>query len=177
MDLPKIQGRDALTSPLDLFRRLTNGIYLIGLAHEGKRNAFIAAWVTQVSFDPLLITLSINPGHYSWPLLTGARGFAASILRAGQLDVVRHFGTQSGRDTDKLAGQPWHPSPTGFPVLSTAMAWFDCELEALHPAGDHRLALARVTGGEVLDDAGIPMTWADTGDIDGSAAIYPARFP
>lgn len=163
-------------TPLELFRRLSSGVYIVGTSHEGRRDAFTAAWITQVSFDPLLLMLSINPDHHSWPLLTGARGFSVTILREGQLDLVRHFGLQSGRDTDKLAGQPWKESAAGYPVITTGLAWLDCALDALHFAGDHVLALARVTGGELLDPDGSPMLYRDTGNVDGSAALFPARF-
>jgi flavin reductase (DIM6/NTAB) family NADH-FMN oxidoreductase RutF len=44
-----------------LFQRLTQGVYVVGVAHEEARNAFTAAWVMQVSFDPLLLALSVNP--------------------------------------------------------------------------------------------------------------------
>ena len=40
---------------VDLFRTLTTGVYVIGVAHGGRANAFTAAWVSQVSFDPLLV--------------------------------------------------------------------------------------------------------------------------
>ena len=88
----------------DLFRRLTAGVYVVGVADGGRRNAFTAAWLMQVSFDPLLLALSINPGHASFPLLVGGDGFAVSVLSCDQLDLARHFGTRSGRETDKLAG-------------------------------------------------------------------------
>ena len=39
----------------DLFQRLTQGVYVVGVAHGEVRNAFTAAWVMQVSFDPLLL--------------------------------------------------------------------------------------------------------------------------
>jgi flavin reductase (DIM6/NTAB) family NADH-FMN oxidoreductase RutF len=42
-----------------LFQRLTHGVYVVGVAHGEVRNAFTAAWVMQVSYDPLL-ALSIN---------------------------------------------------------------------------------------------------------------------
>ena len=44
-------------------QRLTQGVYVVGVAHGEVRNAFTAAWVMQVSFDPLLLALSINPHH------------------------------------------------------------------------------------------------------------------
>ena len=46
-----------------LFKRLTQGVYVVGVAHGEERNAFTASWVMQVSFDPLLLALSINPHH------------------------------------------------------------------------------------------------------------------
>ena len=48
-----------------LFRRITAGVYVAGVAHAGQRNAFTAAWLIQVSFNPLLVALSINPTHTS----------------------------------------------------------------------------------------------------------------
>ena len=90
--------------PLELCRRLTNGLYVVGVAHGERRDAFTAAWVTQVSFDPLLVALSINPSHASFPILVAAGAFAVSVLSHGQLELARHFGTQSGRAVDKLAG-------------------------------------------------------------------------
>ena len=69
----------------DLFRRVTTGVYVIGVAEGERRNAFTAAWLTQVSFDPLLLALSVNPEHASYPLLLGGGGFAVSVLRRDQV--------------------------------------------------------------------------------------------
>ena len=48
-----------------LFRRLTLGVYVVGVAHDGQRDAFTAAWLMQVSFEPLLLALSVNPANAS----------------------------------------------------------------------------------------------------------------
>ena len=162
--------------PLSLLRRLTNGLYVVGVAHGIKRGGFTAAWITQVSFDPLLIALSVNPEHASFPLLTGAGGFAISILGQGQLELARHFGTQSGRSIDKFATQRWQPAAGGAPVLSDAIGYLDCRIVACHPAGDHKLVLAQVVGGSILTQDALPMTYAETGNLDGSAALYPPEF-
>ena len=160
----------------ELFRRLTSGIYVVGVANGDERDAFTAAWVTQVSFDPLLLALSINPEHASYPLLHAGRGFTVNVLKQGQLDLARRFGTRSGRDEDKLAGIRWRPGRTGAPILQDALAYFDCELAGHTPAGDHEVVLGRVTDGKVLDRNAAPLTYADTGDMDGSSALYPRNF-
>jgi flavin reductase (DIM6/NTAB) family NADH-FMN oxidoreductase RutF len=62
-----------------LFQRLTQGVYVVGVTHEEVRNAFTAAWIMQVSFDPLLLALSINPQHSSYGLLKGGRAFSVNV--------------------------------------------------------------------------------------------------
>jgi flavin reductase (DIM6/NTAB) family NADH-FMN oxidoreductase RutF len=159
-------------APAALFRRRTVGVFGGGVARRAARDAFTAAWVTQVSFDPLLLVVSINPSNASYELLEGG-GFAVSVLQQGQLELARRFGTRSGRDEDKLAGIGWRPGRTGAPILDGALAYFDCQLAGRLPAGDHELVLGRVIDGRILDRAARPLTYADTGDMDGSAALYP----
>lgn len=157
-----------------LFRRLTAGVYVIGAAHELRLNAFTAAWLMQVSFDPLLLALSINPAHASYPLVHQGGGFTVSVLAEGQLDLARHFGTVSGRERDKLAGIAWRPGRRGAPILVNALAWLDCELAGGMRAGDHELVLGRVLDGAILSPGVVPLTYAATGDLDGSSSLYPA---
>jgi flavin reductase (DIM6/NTAB) family NADH-FMN oxidoreductase RutF len=162
--------------PLDLLRRLTNGLYVVGVVHGEQKDGFTAAWISQVSFDPLLLALSINPTHASYPILIAAGAFAVSVLSRGQLEVARHFGTQSGRAVEKLAGRRWQTAPGGAPILLDALAYLECRVVGRHAAGDHELVLGQVVGGRVLAPDALPMTYAETGNLDGSAELYPPSF-
>ena len=102
--------------------------------------------------------------------------FTVNVLKQGQLEVARRFGTRSGREYDKLAAVRWHPGRSGAPVLDDALAYFDCELTDRLPAGDHELMLGRVVDGSIIDPSGVPMTYRETGDMDRSSTLYPARF-
>jgi flavin reductase (DIM6/NTAB) family NADH-FMN oxidoreductase RutF len=159
-----------------LFRSLTYGVYVIGVAHGGRRNAFTAAWVMQAAFDPLLLALSINTRHASYPLLRDGRVFSVSVLRQGQLDLARHFGTTSGREVDKLAGYRWRTAVTGAPILEDALAYFDCRTSYTCHASDHELILGHVVDGAILTPEATPLHYAGTDDLDGSSALYPATL-
>jgi flavin reductase (DIM6/NTAB) family NADH-FMN oxidoreductase RutF len=158
----------------DLFKRITTGIYVIGVAAGERHNAFTAAWVMPVSFQPLLITLSINPHHSSYSLLRQGGVFSVNVLRWEQMKLAGHFGTPSAMD--KLDRVPWHPGKTGAPLLDDVLARFECELVAEHPAGDHVLAVGRVLDGTLVQPEAEPLTYRDTGDMDGASAIFPDRF-
>lgn len=159
-----------------LFRCLTHGVYVIGAAHAGQRDGFTAACVVQASYRPPLLAACVNPRNASHALLRASGSFVVNVLPRGRLDLARHFGTRSGRDTDKLAGVSWHPAAGGAPVLDDALACFDCRVEGTLPAGDHEIVLGRVVDGAILNPQAEPMTYAETGDMDGSSALYPTHF-
>lgn len=159
-----------------LFHRLSYGLYVVGVSAGDRRDGFTAAWVMQASFDPLLLALSINSSNASYELLHAGGGFTVNVLKQGQLELARRFGTRSGRDEDKLAGIRWRPGRSGAPILEEALAYFDCELSGRHRAGDHELVLGRVVAGKIIDPGAAPLTYADTGDMDGSAELYPTSF-
>ncbi|MEC5409691.1 flavin reductase family protein [Paraburkholderia sp. MPAMCS5] len=160
----------------DLFRHLTAGVYVVGVADGDKRNAFTASSIMQISFSPLLLAISVGPDHESYELLKRGRVFGVSVLRANQQRLADHFGTQSGRTVDKLASIPWQTAITGAPLLLDALAHFDCEVVNDIEAGDHRLVVGRVVDGATVGPDGEPLIYAETGNLDMSASLYPDSF-
>nr|MBA3727558.1 flavin reductase [Armatimonadota bacterium] len=152
-----------------LFKSLTTGIYVIGVAHGEVRNAFTAAWVMQVSYDPLLLALSINPRHSSYGLLKQGGAFSVNALKKGQLELAAVFGGRAS--AGKLASTEWTPGRTGVPLLHQSLAWFECQVVGEHPAGDHAVVLGKVIDGRLIDSNAEPMIYSDTGAMDGSAAL------
>ena len=157
-----------------LFRRLTQGVYVVGVAHGEARNAFTAAWVMQASFDPLLLALSINPRHSSYGLLKQGQAFSVNVLKKGQLEFAAHFGGPA--HADKLTLTEWTTGRTGAPLLRGALAWFECHVEREHPAGDHVLVLGKVVDGKLLDSKAEPMAYRETRAMDGASALFPDVF-
>jgi flavin reductase (DIM6/NTAB) family NADH-FMN oxidoreductase RutF len=157
-----------------LFQRLTQGVYVVGVAHGEVRNAFTAAWVMQVSFDPLLLALSINPHHSSYGLLKEGRAFSVNVLKKGQVELAAHYGRPAG--PDKLALMEWTTGRIGVPLLLESLAWFECQVVGEHLAGDHVLVLGKVIDGKVLDSKAEPLTYRETGAMDGASALFPDVF-
>ncbi len=157
-----------------LFQRITHGVYVVGVVDGEARNAFTAACVMQASFDPLLIVLSINRLHSCSGTLKKGRAFSVNVLKKGQLDLAARYGKPA--HADKLASTSWTTGLTGAPLLTDALAWFECEAVAEHPAGDHMLVLGKVIGGNLLDAQAEPLIYRETGDMDGASKLYPKSF-
>ena len=127
-------------------RKIVNGLYIISSHLGGKVNAMTAAWVTRVSFSPPLVMVAVGKTRFTHHMIEGSGVFAINVLARDNLDLARHFGLKSGRDTDKFEGIDYETRITGSPVLKECLAWLDCRLHAAYEAGDHTLFV-----GEVLD--------------------------
>ena len=161
---------------VNLFRKLTSGVYVIGVTDGRTQDAFTASSVSHVSYRPLMLAVAVNPEHASYPLLMAGRTWTASVLDDTQLDLAARFGTSSPPGNDKMRNIGWGCGRLGAPYLSSALAYFDCRLWAEFPAGDHKIIVGRVIGGHILRIHAQPMQYANTGDLDQSSQLYPAQF-
>jgi len=151
-----------------LLKQISHGVYVIGVGVGERQNAFTAAWVMQVSFNPLLLALSINPEHYSYRLLQDSGVCAVNVLGWNQFALAEHFGRSA---KDKMAGFQWRQAETGAPILSESLAYFDCRVSHYADAGDHKIAVCEVVAAATLNP-GRPLLYSQTGDIDGSSKLY-----
>jgi flavin reductase (DIM6/NTAB) family NADH-FMN oxidoreductase RutF len=151
-----------------LVKQISHGVYVIGVGKGERQNAFTAAWVMQVSFDPLLLAISINPGHYSCQLLQESGVCTVNVLGRDQYRIAEHFGRSA---PDKMTGFHWRQAETGAPVLAESLAYFDCEVSHYADAGDHKIAVCKVVAAATLNQ-GTPMLYSQTGDMDGSSELY-----
>lgn len=103
--------------------------------------------VSSLSLDPLLLLVCFDNGSRTLPVVRDAGRFAVNVLRAGQEELAHVFASK--RVAREKFEAVTHTVAHGVPVLDDALAWLACDLEALHPAGDHTIGVGRVTH---LDD-------------------------
>jgi 3-hydroxy-9,10-secoandrosta-1,3,5(10)-triene-9,17-dione monooxygenase reductase component len=94
-----------------------------------------------VSLHPPLVGFCPNKASSNWPAIEAAGVFCVNILAEDQEDLCRVFAAKGG---DKFAGVGYHPTATGSPRLHDVLAWIDCEIDAVHDAGDHEVCIGRV---------------------------------
>lgn len=151
-----------------VLKQINHGVYVIGVGVGERQNAFTAAWVMQVSFNPLLLAISINPAHYSYRLLQDSGVCTVNVLGRDQFALAEHFGRSA---KDKMAGFQWRQAETGAPILSESLAYFDCRVSHYADAGDHKIAVCEVVTAATLNP-GRPLLYSQTGDMDGSSKLY-----
>ncbi|MBF0593041.1 MAG: flavin reductase family protein [Nitrospirae bacterium] len=139
------------------------GCYVITAKGKDAINGMTASWVSQVSFDPKMLMVSIAPERYTNELIREAGYFAVNVLSEEQSDIARHYGFKSGRDADKFDGVSYFDAPNGSPILNSAMAYIECKTVSIFRAGDHELFIGEVVAAKMLkpEKTTLPFRWND----------------
>lgn len=156
----------------NICKTLNHGVYVVGVTSKQHANAFTASWLMQVSFNPLLLAISINPHNYSFKLLQESGICSVNVLGQHQYPIAAHFGRTNS--ADKMAGFTWQTAKTGAPILADSLAYFDCRVSHYTAAGDHQLAVCEVIAAGLLQ-AGTPMLYSQTGTLDNSDKLYQSK--
>lgn len=83
-------------------RKVTCGVYIIGVKAGERTNGMTAAWVTQVSMIPPMICVSINKRHFTAELIDKAGCFSVSVLSEDCYELAVRCGFGSGRDVVRV---------------------------------------------------------------------------
>lgn len=139
-------------------------VTLIGTYAGGRHNLMTASWVSQVSFRPPLVMVSIAPERYTYELLTANGEFVVSILAADQQQLAEFCGSRSGRDVDKVKELGLKTAPAQkvkVPLLADCVANLACRVVSIHPAGDHVLFVGEVIEGNTPRPEAAPLVIKD----------------
>ncbi len=143
----------------DALESICYNVSVVTVGVGGVENGLTVSWFSQVAFEPPMLMFAIAKTHYSTELLADHPNFVLNLLSAEQKDVAAHFAKQSMLGEDKITQFATRPAPSDVPLLSEALAYFDCRVSQLVEAGDHLVVLAAIEHAEVLR-RGEPLTTA-----------------
>jgi flavin reductase (DIM6/NTAB) family NADH-FMN oxidoreductase RutF len=121
---------------------------------EDYATGMLASWVSQASFDPPGVTVSIRKSRTLETMLMPGNPFAISMVAESQAKRVRKVMSKPFTPgADRLANLKTHPSPvSGTPVLDTSNAILDCTVVSRMEAGDHWVVYGHVQDGQLQND-------------------------
>jgi flavin reductase (DIM6/NTAB) family NADH-FMN oxidoreductase RutF/DNA-binding IclR family transcriptional regulator len=102
---------------------------------------------SSVSLEPPLVAFMPAQTSNTWAAIREVGRFCVNVLAANQEAVCR---TLASKQADKFDAMGWRPSALGSPILDGVVAYVDCEVADVHPAGDHDIVVGRVHQLEVI---------------------------
>ncbi len=147
-----------------VLRQFTYGLYAVTAAHDGERGVFTANWLSQVSFEPPLVVLSVERDSSTLPLIQASGVFAICPLSSEQKDLAGALGRPKARAGDKFTTLDLRVVETesGCPALADSLGYVVCRVRDELAAGD-----SMVFSGEVIEarelNEGSPLGMREAG--------------
>lgn len=117
-----------------------SGVTVVAGMSGGAPVGFACQSFASVSLDPPLVLFCPAHTSRSWPLIRATGRFVVNVLAADQEELCRRF---AARDVDKFAGVTWTETGWG-PALDGVLATVRCDVQDVHPAGDHDVVIGHV---------------------------------
>lgn len=134
-------GSDARTLR-DALGCFATGVTVVTTFEEnGDPVGLTANSFTSVSLDPPLLLVCIAKSSGSLKALEKADHFAVNVLHIGQQPASQLF-SQPGEN--RFRQTPWQRGKHDAPLLSNALANFECRRHQLHDGGDHIILVGEV---------------------------------
>ncbi|GAA4690239.1 hypothetical protein Prum_101950 [Phytohabitans rumicis] len=121
----------------------------------GTPHAMTANSFTSVSLHPPLLLICVDREAVMHECIGGAKTFGVSVLGAHQEDVARHFADRRRPlGAAQFDSVDWMPGPvTGTPLITGAVAHFECAKWRTYDGGDHIIVLGSVLSVDQPDTA------------------------
>lgn len=146
-----------------VLRLFSYGLYIATTADEsGDTGAMTANWIGQVSFEPRILSISVEADAHFLEVIRKSGVFAVNVLESGQRELAGQFGRSTAKVGNKLEGYTYERGSTGSPLLAEALGSVECRVVLEHPAGGNILFLGEVIDAH-LNREGDPLTMKETG--------------
>ena len=145
---------------MSVMYNLTYGLFVLTTSYEGKDNGCIINTAMQQTSKPNRISVTVNKDNYTCELIEKSGVFNVNILgEKTPFFLFQHFGFQSGKSTEKFAGQITRTN-NGVPYIATyTCGVLSASVIQKVDLGSHMLFIADVTE-ERTTGSDTPVTYS-----------------
>ena len=123
-------------------------VVMVSLAdRDGRSNIITLAWVGTVCTNPPMVSISVRPERYSYPILKETGEFVINLTTKELAFATDYCGVKSGRDVDKFKEMGLTPIPASevkAPMIKESPVNIECKVRQILPLGSHDMFLADV---------------------------------
>ena len=121
---------------------------MVSLAdQEGHPNIITLAWVGTVCTNPPMVSISVRPERYSYPILKETGEFVINLTTKELVYATDYCGVRSGRDVDKFKEMkltPLNCSEVSCPMIAESPINLECKVREIHEYPTHDMFVAEI---------------------------------
>lgn len=138
---------------------IPSGLFIVAVqnAENKEIDGYLASWIQQVSFDPMIVSMAMKPGRPAYDLIKSGKTFAINIAGDHDKTYLRHFWKGYDANQNPFNDLVTEIGPNGGVLLKQAKSAIECEMISSHQPGDHEIIFARVLSSSIFNEESKPM--------------------
>lgn len=147
------------------FFKLSYGLYIVSSNCDSRDSACIANTFVQVTSSPAKVCITLNKDNYTTKLIENSCVYNVGVLLDDvDMDVIRRFGFQSGREVDKFAGIDYFTDSLNIKQIKNGIAAsFTVKVVSSMDVGTHIMFVGEVIDCRIMSDEEV-LTYANYHD-------------
>lgn len=144
------------------FFKLSYGLYVVSCSCDGKDSACIANTFVQVTSEPARVCITLNKNNYTTSLIENSCVYNVGVLLDDiDMDVIRRFGFQSGKDVNKFDGIDYEVDCQNIKQITEGIAAsFSVKVISMTDVGTHIMFVGDVIDCKVINEGEV-LTYAN----------------
>ena len=144
------------------FFKLSYGLYVVSSSCDGKDSACIANTFVQVTSEPARVCITMNINNYTTSLIENSCVYNVGVLLDDiDMDVIRRFGFQSGKDVNKFDGIDYEVDCQNIKQITEGIAAsFSVKVISMTDVGTHIMFVGDVIDCKVINEGEV-LTYAN----------------
>lgn len=138
---------------------IPSGLFIVAVQDEQSNviDGYLASWVQQVSFNPMIISLAVKPGRPAYDLIKSGQNFAINIIGDHDKSYLKHFWKGYDPANNPFSELPHVRGEHGGVILKQAKSAIECKLISSQKPGDHDIVFAEVLSSYVMNEEAKPL--------------------
>ena len=144
------------------FFKLSYGLYVVSSSCDGQDSACIANTFVQVTSEPARVCITLNKNNYTTSLIENSCVYNVGVLLDDiDMDVIRRFGFQSGKDVNKFDGIDYEVDCQNIKQITEGIAAsFSVKVISMTDVGTHIMFVGDVIDCKVINEGEV-LTYAN----------------
>jgi len=125
---------------------IPSGLFIVAVQDTENEiiDGYLASWIQQVSFEPLIVAIAIKPGRPAYDLIKSGKTLTINIVGDHDKSYLKHFWKGYNPEQNPFKELPHHTGAHGGVILDQSKSAIECELLSVTKPGDHEVVFAKV---------------------------------
>ena len=146
---------------------IPSGLFIVcSHSSNGDKDGYLASWIQQVSFNPLIVAVAIGPNRPGYEHIKSGGTFTINVVGEKNTQYLRHFWKGYPQGEGPFGDIDHSLSENQGIIIKDSLSTIECKMKDVICPGDHEIILAEVIGSYVQDENGKPKVHIRKSGLD-----------